>query len=85
MSALGILALSVPALSLNSRKKAVNRIVLLIRGREERGDKSVLDSIAKELKTQREEDAGRWRRSDEICLFLGYILLFIPAWWRVFG
>lgn len=85
MSALGMLALAVPALSLNSRKKALNRVVTLIRKREERGDGSVLDAIARELKAEREEQAGRWRRSDEVCLFAGYALLFIPAWWRVFG
>ncbi len=85
MTASGILVLSVPAFSLNHRKKALSRIVKLVRNRRQHGDTSALDAIADELRTEREQQVGRWYRLDEVCLLLGYVLLLGAAVWRLFG
>lgn len=83
-SAAGILILSVPAFSLNFRKKTLARIGAIVRSRRQRGDSGALDTIAAELEEDATRRAHGWRRIDEICLFIGYTLLLGAAIGRVF-
>lgn len=74
-SAAGIAILAVPALSLNLRKKTLNRITGIVARRKPGEDASALDIIANELEASASQKANRWRRVDEICLYVGYLLL----------
>lgn len=84
-SAVGIGILSVPAFSLNIRKKTLARIDSLVRRRKEKGDVGALSAIAAELEAEASHRANRWRWSDEICLFIGYFLLLGSATYRAFA
>lgn len=84
LSAFGILLLSVPAFSLNRRKKALERIRSIISKRNSQGDGSALDSIALALQERRQDNAGRWHRMDELCLYIGYFSLLGASLWRLF-
>jgi hypothetical protein len=79
----GIVVLAVPAFSLNLRKKAFARIARIVEDRRACGDGLALDAIAREVARERETAAGRWRRVDEICLYVGYALVLTGAVWRV--
>lgn len=74
-SAAGIAILAVPAFSLNLRKKTLNRITGIVARRKPGQDASALDIIARELEDSASQKANRWRRVDEICLYVGYLLL----------
>lgn len=74
-SAAGIAILSVPAFSLNFRKKKLARIKRIVQSRESGKEKRALDTIAAELHVEATEKVNRWRRADEICLLIGYLLL----------
>lgn len=83
-TAAGILILSVPAFSLNFRKKTLARIRSIVRSRRQHGDRSALDTIAAELEQDAARRANDWRRIDEICLVIGYTLLLGAAIARIF-
>ena len=74
-SAAGIGVLSVPAFSLNFRKKALARIANIVRRRTPGEEKKALDTIAVELEAEAAQRANKWRKADEVCLFIGYFLL----------
>lgn len=74
-SAAGIAVLAVPAFSLNFRKKTLARITRVVNRRKPGEDKSALDIIAEELESDANQRANRWRRVDELCLVIGYLLL----------
>ena len=67
--------LAVPAFSLNFRKKTLARITRVVNRRKPGEDKSALDIIAEELESDANQRANRWRRVDELCLVIGYLLL----------
>lgn len=83
LSALGIGILSVPAFSLNFRKRQLDRIETIVGKRAERGEASALDDIATELRRGAERDLNQWRPIDQTCLRWGYFLLLGPAIVRV--
>lgn len=74
-SAVGIGFLSVPAFSLNFRKKSLARIASIVGRRMPGEEKKALDTIAQELEAEATQKANTWRRADEVCLFIGYVLL----------
>ena len=74
-SAAGILILSVPAFSLNSRKKSLFRIKNILKRRKPGAETSALNEIAEELEDKATERANNWQLADQICLFVGYFLL----------
>lgn len=80
--AAGIAILSVPAFSLNFRKKTLARITRIVQSRKRGEEKRALDTIAAELQLEAAEKAHRWRRADEICLLIGYLLLLGSAFVR---
>jgi hypothetical protein len=82
----GILVLAVPAWSLNLRQKNLQRIVDIIDTRGgAQSPATVVDEVAEELRKRREAAANRWRRADEICLVIGYVLLLGSAALRAFA
>ncbi|MGC1496493.1 MAG: hypothetical protein WA790_11855 [Sulfitobacter sp.] len=83
-SAAGIAILSVPAFSLNFRKKTLDRITRILAKRKPGEERSALDTIADELEMEAALKANRWRRLDECCLYLGYSLLLGASIFRVF-
>ena len=85
MSFSGIVVLAIPTFSLNFRKKSLAKIVAIVARRKAKGDRGALDEIAAELKTRKEQQAGRWRGIDEKCLYLGYFLLLGSMTWRLLG
>lgn len=80
--AAGIAILSVPAFSLNFRKKKLARITRIVQSRKRGEEKRALDTIAAELHLEATERANRWRRADEVCLLIGYLLLLGSAFTR---
>lgn len=79
LSVAGIAILSVPAFSLNFRKRQLHTIETIVRKREENGADSALDAIADELKDGAQQDTAKWRPIDQTCLRWGYFLLLGPA------
>jgi hypothetical protein len=82
-STAGIAVLSVPAFSLDLRKKALFRIDRIISRRRETGDASALDAIAREVREDRAAQVATWRRIDRICLYVGYLFVFGSSVWRL--
>lgn len=82
-SATGIAILSVPAFSLNLRKRSLDRITGIVKRRKPGYEGSALDTIAAELETSASQKANKWRRVDEICLYSGYFLLLGASLLRV--
>ncbi len=80
----GIAVLAVPVLSLNRRKKRLQRLRDIVAQRGESGDRRALDRVGEALGRARERDVALWRRADEICLFLGYFLVLGSAGSRLF-
>lgn len=71
----GIAILAVPAFSLNLRKKTLSRIEAIAQRQSHSGRESALRDITTELKHDAETNVANWRRIDEFCLWIGYILL----------
>ncbi|MDQ2094520.1 hypothetical protein [Rhodalgimonas zhirmunskyi] len=80
----GIAVLAVPVLSLNKRKKRLQRLRDIVARRGESGDKRALDRVGEELTRNREREVAIWRRFDELCLYAGYILVLGSAASRLF-
>lgn len=76
----GIAILAVPAWSLNYRKKRLQEI------RDALPEKpaNFRDKVRRILRDKRNRDVSDWRPIDELCLFLGYILLLSSALLRLF-
>ena len=70
-SFLGIAILAVPAWSLNFRKKKLRAIKAVM------SDEPVTfkAKVGKIIEHKMDDDISSWRRIDEICLAVGYILL----------
>ena len=83
-TALGIAILAVPVLALNARRKSLAQISDIVANRKTGEDKSALDKVAENLEETAAKRANRWRRADEICLYVGYVLLLGAAILRVF-
>lgn len=83
-TALGIAVLAVPVLALNKRKKSLAQISDIVAERKTGEEKSALNRIAANLEENAATRANRWRRADEICLYLGYVLLLGASVLRVF-
>ncbi|MCB2054852.1 MAG: hypothetical protein KDE35_11500 [Geminicoccaceae bacterium] len=69
----GILVLAVPTWSLNLRKKKLQHIRDAARESPSAG--AFRDQVRAILSIKRERDVGAWRRIDEVCLTVGYLLL----------
>lgn len=82
-STAGIAILSVPAFSLDLRKKALFRIDRIITRRRETGDTSALDAIAREVREDRAARVTTWRRIDRVCLYVGYLFVLGASIWRL--
>lgn len=82
---LGIAILSVPAFSLNMRKKTLERLRGIVARRASTGPGPALEAVAAELQTEQEQAVARWRPIDEICLYAGYILLLGASVARLFA
>lgn len=80
----GVAILAVPVLSLNRRKKRLQRLRDIVARRGESGDARALDRVSDELSRKRESDVAIWRQLDEVCLFAGYLLLLGSAASRLF-
>ncbi len=83
-TALGIAILAVPVLALNTRKKSLAQISNIVANRKAGEDKSALDKVAQNLEETAATRANRWRRADEICLYVGYVLLLGSSIARIF-
>ena len=77
---LGIAVLSVPAWSLNSRKKKLQAVQAGRPGTE----RAFRDRVKRIVFEKRTLDVSQWRRIDEICLAVGYLLLLGSAVARLF-
>ena len=77
----GIAVLSVPVWSLNFRKKRLRRI----RAADRAGGsaEAFRNSVRAILRERRSQDVAEWRRLDELCLALGYVLLLGSAGLRL--
>ena len=82
-TALGIVILAVPVLSLNKRKKALARIPAMVERRKKDDDAILLDTIGAELKSELGDRVNTWRRTDEYCLYIGYLLLLASSCLRL--
>lgn len=71
---LGVAILSWPVLSLNARRKRLQE--LRDADRPEQDDAGFRKAARDILIGRRERHVSDWRRLDEICLILGYLLLF---------
>ncbi len=83
-TALGIAILAVPVLALNARRKSLAQISDIVAARKAGDDKSALDKVAQNLEENAATRANRWRRADEICLYVGYVLLLGASIVRIF-
>ncbi len=83
-TALGIAILAVPVLALNTRKKSLAQISDIVANRKTGEDKTALDKIAENLEDTAAKRANRWRRADEVCLYVGYLLLLGASIARIF-
>ncbi len=78
-SALGILILAVPVWSLNLRKKRLQAV----RDALPLDPQSFRDRVQRIVHDKRNRDVADWRRIDEVCLVLGYLLLLGAAMIRL--
>lgn len=78
----GVAVLSVPVWSLNFRRKRLQELRDADRSSED--DSSFRARARDILITRRERHVSDWRRIDEICLFVGYLLLLGSAAARLF-
>ncbi len=83
LSLVGIALLAVPAISLNGRKRTLDRIRGILGRRRGAGRERLFDGLVEELEAELRADNDRWRKSDEICLFAGYGLNLGAALLRV--
>ncbi|SIS76910.1 hypothetical protein SAMN05421759_103127 [Roseivivax lentus] len=79
-AASGIAVLAVPAWSLNSRKKKLQAVQDALPQTPE----TFRDSVKGILGDKWRRDVAAWRRIDEVCLALGYLLLLGSAVLRLF-
>lgn len=80
----GVAILSVPTWSLNFRKKRLQRIRDVIDARSNREAGNVIDDVAAIVHGRRQAGAAQWRRIDEVCLAVGYLLLLGSSAIRIF-
>ncbi|WP_170566020.1 hypothetical protein [Ruegeria atlantica] len=85
MTFFGIAILAVPVWSMNVRKKSLHKIKQEVDQRRQKGDTSVVNAVAEILQERREDSVNTWRRADETCLIIGYVLLLGSALWRIFA
>ena len=78
-STVGIAVLAVPTWSLNSRKKKKK-----IQESLPKDPVTFRDHVKGILKDKWERDISDWRRIDEVCLVVGYLLLLGSSLFRLF-
>ncbi|MCR9112546.1 MAG: hypothetical protein NXH84_04690 [Rhodobacteraceae bacterium] len=77
----GVASLSVPALSLNRRKKNLARLKAILTRR--RDQDTAADRAARRKSEEEANALSDWRLIDEACLYLGYALIFGASVWRL--
>lgn len=81
-SFLGILVLSVPTWSLNFRRKKLQKIKDA--DKNDSSGNNFRSKVRAISRRKREEGVAEWRRVDQVCLFVGYLLLLGSSASRLF-
>lgn len=81
---IGIAILAVPTLSLNKRKKSLQKVDEILERAQGRAPEDPFTELISEVHEARGTLATQWRRIDEICLFVGYFLLLGASFARIF-
>ncbi len=77
-SLIGMLLLAYPALSLDRRKRDLDRVERILEARDEAARGSLLAQLGRDVQRRRGSALARWRALDRVCLYGGYIFLLVP-------
>ena len=85
MSLLGMVLLAYPALSLDRRKRDLDRVERILSDRSGRDSAGLLAELGASVQQRRSSAVARWRWVDRGSLWTGYFLLLASMAARAFG
>ncbi len=77
-SLIGMLLLAYPALSLDRRKRDLDRVERILNTQDDAARGSLLAQLGSDVRQRRNSALARWRVLDRACLYGGYFFLLGP-------
>lgn len=77
-SLIGMLLLAYPALSLDRRKRDLDRVERILNTQDPTARGTLLSQLGNDVRHRRNSALARWRRLDRVCLYGGYLCLLAP-------